>query len=472
MLPPELFRFKLESKILTLRSFLFFFAAILFGFSAYPAFCNPSIEGLGSLELITDEVRFPSNIVSIPNDDRNRIFILEKDDGRIRVIENGQLSPDVFLDIGEYLGETNLEQGLLGLAFPPDFKKKKHVYITYTDWKEDPEKNSDLVLSRFQVSEDGKNVIKSSEEKLLVAKNYVSNSSSKGYHYCGHIKFAPKSDYLYLCVGDSDNQGNPKGTAQNLGLIQGKILRLDVESGKKPYGIPPDNPFVSTEGARPEIWAYGLRNPWRFSFDPLTGDMFIPDAGWNFFEELNFQSASSKGGENYGWNFAEGNECHKVCDGKLEWPIHEYPHLTVGCAVIGGMVYRGEKLPEWNGVYLFGDFCRGQIWAIRNFKSNPEIRLILSKVIGISAISPDSKGEVLVADGRGGKVYRFGFPAYDNDHWKSLKEYSAAMILDSRRSGLVASNLHAIIDDMEASRRWRYAKPLVEFYNWIGRPFD
>lgn len=283
------------------------FLATVFWLSNNSVSTLNAAENQDPLELITMDLDFPANMAT-PRDGSKRVFVLEKNLGTIRVIKDGKLLSQVFLDIRNQLpDEPNIEQGLLGLAFPPEFPLKKHVYVTYTD------REGNLILSRFQVSKDTKTAINSSEKILLVTENWVYIFDT-GFHHCGHIAFGPKDKYLYLCIGDSDEHGNPTNSSQNLNLLQGKILRLDVESPQEPYSIPPDNPFITQKDARSEIWAYGLRNPWGFSFDPLTGDLLIPDVGWEFWEEINFQPASSKGGQNYGWRLAEGNECHETCD--------------------------------------------------------------------------------------------------------------------------------------------------------------
>ncbi len=388
-------------------------------------------ESMGTFEQVVEGLDFPSNLV-VPQDGSGRIFVMEKNKAQVLIVQDGKISPDIFLDISDRIvseKNRNPEQGLLDLAFPPGFPEKSHVYLTYTD------KNADLVLSRFQISKDRRKAIESSEEILLVAENFVIVSWTKGYHHCGDMEFSPKDKYLYICVGDSDNQGNPRQTAQPLNFVQGKLLRLDVESGVKPYAIPADNPFVKKEGARPEIWANGLRNPWGFSFDPLTGDLYITDVGWEFFEEINFQPASSKGGENYGWNFAEGNYCQKICDDKdFVWPVHEYTHGENGCAVIGGVVYRGKKFPDWNGVYLFSDYCAGKIWALRDIKENPKLRLISEEPMSTTSIRADGNGEILIANSGEGKLLRFNFPEKFDVNWRLVSDVKYELMVEFWRT--------------------------------------
>jgi Fe-S cluster assembly iron-binding protein IscA len=213
--------------------------------------------------------------------------------------------------------------------------------------------------------------------------------------------------YLYLGIGDGGNDGIVVGTAKDLGTLLGKVLRIDVDGGT-PYAIPPDNPFVSDTQARDEIWALGLRNPWRFSFDLLTGDLYIADVGETNYEEVNFQSASSAGGEDYGWNVMEGSQCYNgaACDPTgLVLPLAEYDH-TEGCAITGGQVYRGDKYMTLRGVYLYADFCSGRIWGLkRNGAAWQNALLLDTAPVGISTFGDDEAGNVYLADHTTGEIY-------------------------------------------------------------------
>lgn len=413
---------------------------------------------------ITTELEFPGNLVS-PEDGSGRIFIIEHHLGTIRIVRNGRLLAEKFVDLSDRITrDPSVEQGLLALAFPPEFPEKKHVYVTYTN------RNNRLVLSRFQVSEDTSRADESSEEILLSTDKWSQN------HHCGHIAFSPKDKFLYYCVGDSDLGGNPLNTGQNLGALQGKILRLDVESGQKPYAIPSDNPFIGVKDVMPEIWAYGLRNPWMFSFDPLTGDLYLPDVGWDFREEISFQPAASSGGENYGWNLAEGNQCLKECDDEnLIWPFFEYSHGELGCAVVGGMVYRGRRRPDWSGVYLFGDHCNGRIYAVRNLDDDPSIRLIEDTSLNPTAIAPGPGGEALVAEMGQGGLYRLSFPEDFRNGWEPVPEMMFRWMLSARRSNTRAAEIKALMDRisyMRNTKRWRWTEPLAKFYSFLRKLFE
>jgi glucose/arabinose dehydrogenase len=258
----------------------------------------------------------------------------------------GDSSPTIFGDISDRLVKRpGNEEGLLGLAFSPDFPADGRVYLYYTAG--DPRRS---VLSRFQVVDGA--IDPESEHLLLEVRQPFSN------HNGGQLAFGPDG-YLYVAVGDGGSGGDPQGNAQNLSTLLGSILRLDV-SGEG-YRAPADNPFVAMADARPEIYAYGLRNPWRFSFDRATGELWAADVGQDRWEEVDHIVS----GGNYGWNVTEGLECFLSpdCDKSgLQMPRAVYGHDT-GCSVTGGYVYRGASMPELNGWYLYGDFCSGRIWA-------------------------------------------------------------------------------------------------------------
>lgn len=295
-------------------------------------------------------------------DGSGRLFVGEQT-GYILVIENGEYLFDPFLDVSGFLSNDVFqggysERGLLGLAFHPDYANNGTFYISHTD------ENGNNVIARYQVSADDPNRADpdSRVEILHVTQPFYD-------HNGGNIAFGPDG-YLYIGIGDGGSLGDdPGATAQDLSLHLGKMLRIDVNTtqGDLLYGIPADNPFVNEEGAQPEIWAYGLRNPWRFTFDRLTGDLYIGDVGQAAFEEVDFQQAGFAGGANYGWYWMEGNSWYRGNDTMrlrdYVAPILEYPHAA-GCSVTGGYVYRGEAMPELNGVYFFGDYCTGRVFTV------------------------------------------------------------------------------------------------------------
>lgn len=229
-------------------------------------------------------------------------------------------------------------------------------------------------------------------------------------HNGGQIAFGLLDGYLYISVGDGGGAGDPFGNAQNLGSLLGKLLRIDVESGVSPYAIPPDNPFVFNPQARPEIWAYGLRNPWRFSFDRSNSNLYIADVGQNKYEEVEARWFYSAGGENYGWNRMESRHCYPVDDGNcstdgLILPDMEYDHSTGDCAITGGYVYRGAQYPALQGVYIHGDYCSGRIWGM-TFDGAWHTAVLLQAGFLISTFGEDQEANLYVAAHNTGEIYR------------------------------------------------------------------
>lgn len=327
-------------------------------------------------------------------DGTDRLFVVEKA-GRIRVVENGDVRKQPFLDIADKVSSGG-EQGLLGLAFPEDFEDSRWCIVSYTNTK------GTSVISRFD--SDGDSADPDSEEVLLTLAQPYAN------HNGGMVTFGPDG-YLYIGFGDGGSAGDPQGNGQNLRTLLGKILRVDVRDRAVPngklYDIPPDNPFVNVGDARPEIWAYGLRNPWRFSFDRITGDLWIGDVGQNRWEEIDFQPASSTGGENYGWDIYEAAHTHP--GGKAAGdvsgfvrPVVEYDRKA-GSSVTGGYVYRGDQHPTLRGTYLYADFTEGRIWGLqRGSDGTVRTRLLLDTDLLISSFGEDDNGELCVTDLNGG----------------------------------------------------------------------
>jgi glucose/arabinose dehydrogenase len=322
-------------------------------------------------------------------DGSGRLFIIERP-GRIRIVKDGLLFQDPFLDISNRVGSWGSEQGLLGLAFHPDYKTNGFFYVNYIDL------NGNTVISRFKVSQDSNRADPASEVQLLTVNQPYPN------HNGGSVVFGPDG-YLYLGLGDGGSQGDPHGHGQSLNTRLGKILRIDVDLGA-PYSIPAGNPYASG-GGLPEIWAYGLRNPWRFVFDPATGDMYIADVGQDTWEEIDYVPAGTPGGLNFGWNIYEGN--HPYAGGSssgFTFPVAEYNH-SYGCSVTGGVISRGAGLPAWNGIYLYGDFCTGYVWGLLNQGGNWQSQLLFETALAISTFGMDEAGGVYLADYRSGTIY-------------------------------------------------------------------
>ncbi len=371
-----------------------------------PPTASPSptgvIPGSGSVARLPDPAGYDwqpvasglGNSVGLANagDGSGRLFALEKR-GTIRIVKDGQVLPDPFLDITDRVGSASSEQGLLGLAFHPKYKENGFFYANYTD------QNGDTVIARFHVTSDPDRANPGSEKKLLGVDQPYAN------HNGGSMVFGPDG-YLYMGLGDGGSGGDPHGNGQSLQTHLGKILRIDVDHGD-PYSVPPDNPFANG-GGLPEIWAYGLRNPWRFSFDRLTGDVYIGDVGQNQWEEIDFLPAGSPGGANFGWNYREGLHPYQgnpPPDLKLTDPVAEYDH-SQGCSLTGGYVYRGGSLPDWQGVYLYGDYCTGIVWGLLHGPDGSWQNEQMFQVDArITSFGEDEAGEVYLVD-QGGNLFR------------------------------------------------------------------
>jgi len=333
--------------------------------------------------------------VTHAGDGSGRVLVVERA-GRIRLIAGGISQPVPFLDLTARVQSASGEQGLLGVAFPPGFGTKGYFYVSYT---RQPDGAS--VISRIHLGGSPDAADADSEEPLLTVAQPFTN------HNGGQIAFGPLDGYLYLGLGDGGSGGDPLNHAQNPASLLGKILRLDVESTAIPYGIPATNPFLGQAAYAPEIWALGLRNPWRFSFDALTGDLYIGDVGQSSREEVNFQASGSPGGENYGWRIMEGTACYNPtpCDpAGLTLPVAEYDH-TLGCSVTGGFVCRGERFPRMHGRYFFGDFCSGRIWDLRQLGGTWSAALRLDTPLSITCFGEGEAGDLYVADYSTGIVY-------------------------------------------------------------------
>ncbi len=314
-------------------------------------------------------------------DGSGRMFGVEKA-GLIRIIKDGKLISTPFLDIQDRVGNNSNERGLLGLAFHPKYKENGYFYVNYTG------EDGTSFVSRFKVSADANLADPASEQKLLTVSQPYPN------HNGGSVAFGADG-YLYLGFGDGGSGGDPDGNGQSTNTLLGKILRLDVDSGD-PYAIPQDNPFASG-GGEPEIWAYGLRNPWRISFDSLTGDLYIADVGQNQWEEVDFLPAGSKGGANFGWDAMEGSHPFQGADSpSFVAPIAEYSHREGGCSISGGYVYRGVALPEWHGVYFYTDYCSGKIWGLHKENNIWKSELLFTTPFNSPSFGVDESGELYI----------------------------------------------------------------------------
>lgn len=346
-----------------------------------------------SLEPVATDLEQPLYLLPSP-DDTGRLFVLEQP-GRIRVLDrDSHLLDTPFLDLTNKTGVTANERGLLGLAFHPNFAENGYFYINYTRLD-----SGDTVVSRYQIMPDDPNRADPDSEKII-----IEIKQPYGNHNGGMIAFGPDG-YLYIGMGDGGAGDDPLQNGQNPFTLLGALLRIDVDGGD-PYAIPADNPFADGENGLPEIWAVGLRNPWRFSFDTATHDLYIADVGQNEYEEVNFQPADSSGGENYGWNVYEGNHQYLgIPFDEAVFPVAEYSHRN-GCSVTGGYVYRGEAIPALQGYYLYGDYCSGTVWWLKqNDTGEWEYDVLIDTDMQITSFGQDLSGEVYIVDRRGG-VYR------------------------------------------------------------------
>jgi glucose/arabinose dehydrogenase len=321
----------------------------------------------------------------------DRLFVVEQR-GMVWVIRNGQILPEPFLDIRDRVVDTAFEQGLLGLAFHPQYPSNGLLYVNYTN------SGGDTVVSRFDTAPDAGRANPDSEAILLTIDQPFAN------HNGGALAFGPDG-YLYIATGDGGSANDPFGNGQNSGTPLGKLLRIDVEGGD-PYAIPPDNPFAGGGGV-PEIWIYGLRNPWRFSFDRLNGDLYIADVGQNSWEEISFLSPAQARGANLGWDLREGMHpfASQQTEGLID-PVAEYPNAGNRCSVTGGIAIRSEALAEWAGVYVYGDYCSGEVWGlVRDSGGNWVNEVLFSTGLAISAFGEGVDGSAHLVH-HGGAVFR------------------------------------------------------------------
>ena len=334
-------------------------------------------------------------------DGRRWLYVVEQD-GRIRLFRDGELEEAAFLDVSDRT-EGGGEQGLLGLAFHPDYEANRRLFVNYTDL------NGDTVIAEYRRSRrDPARALRRSERVLLRVDQPFSN------HNGGALAFGPDG-MLYIALGDGGSAGDPQNNGQRKDTLLGKILRVDVASRATEYEIPDDNPFTGDPTARGEIWDYGLRNPWRMSFDRRTGVLWIADVGQGEWEEVNREPAGSGGGFNYGWRVKEGHACYPAgeeCEvvgsplDEMTDPLAVYSH-DLGCSVTGGHVYRGRAFPELAGNYFFGDYCSGRIWAVAAGGPDRQRPVeLLDTELSISSFGEDDRGELFVTDLAGGGLYR------------------------------------------------------------------
>lgn len=359
---------------------------------ASPTVARPVLESL-TIELVPVASGFTRpTYLTHAGDGSGRHFVVEQA-GRILILKDGTTSSTPFLDIVSIVGSSANEQGLLSVAFHPDYRNNGFFFVNYTD------KQGDTIIARYQVSTDNPEVADPNSAKVL-----LTIDQPYANHNGGQVEFGPDG-YLYIGMGDGGAANDPENRAQSLNTLLGKILRIDVD-GSEPYAIPETNPFVDQSEASPEIWSYGWRNPWRFSFDRTTGDLYVADVGQNQYEEVHVELTGAGGGGNYGWRLMEGQHCFTPaeCDPAAQGlilPVAEYDH-GLGCSVTGGYVYRGTQFPSLEGVYFYGDYCTGIIWGLRHEGNEQwsQAELLRSEET-ISSFGQDEAGELYLVDHRG-----------------------------------------------------------------------
>ena len=332
--------------------------------------------------------------ISNAGDGTGRLFVVEKR-GRVFVIYRGERLPNNFMNISKNVNSEGNEQGLYSIAFHPDYENNGYLYVTYTNLQDD------LTLSRFQVSDSPNKVSYPTEKILLVV------DQPKLRHQAGHLEFG-KDGYLYMSIGDGGND-KKENNSQSPDNLLGTIIRIDVDNGE-PYAIPQDNLYTDSS-ARPEIWAYGLRNPWRFTFDQATQEMYIADVGQDEWEEIDYLPADYEGDANFGWHYFEATYPYSVDRPDsfliLTPPVVEYKHELARCSIIGGVVYRGKALPAWRGIYLYGDFCSGEIFGMFQGRDGVwQTKILYNLPINITSFGVNEEGEVYVIGyGEGPQMY-------------------------------------------------------------------
>ena len=339
-----------------------------------------------------------SSPVSLTHAGDERLFLVERG-GKIRIISSpGIVEANPFLDLSGIITAGG-ERGLLGLAFHPAYSENGYFFVNYTDL------NGNTVIARYSVSDEDPDLADPVSEMVILTIDQPYQN-----HNGGDLSFGPDG-YLYIGTGDGGSGGDPQDNAQDLTSLLGKMLRIDVDGGN-PYIVPADNPFVNDAEVADEIWASGLRNPWRFSFDRETGDLWIADVGQNAVEELNFIPAGTGSGYNFGWRCYEGDQEYNTANcgpsSEYQFPVYQYFHNEDdGCSITGGYVYRGEEFPSLEGVYFFSDFCNDILYSLRENEGQwqPEK---LGQFAGnsFSTFGEDHNGELYLAGISSGKVFK------------------------------------------------------------------
>ncbi len=395
----------------------------------------------------------PLQVTHAPGD-FSRMFVVERG-GRIKIIQNGAVLPTAFLDISSLVQTSWLEWGLLGMCFDADYATNGYIYVNYSSGT-----GGDTNIARFTRNELDPNRADAATRQTIL---FLSQPNQN--HRGGWLDFGADGS-MYFSLGDGGGQNDPNGRGQNLNVLQGKIHRIDVHGPdafpgdpNRNYAIPPTNPFVGQVNVREEIWAYGLRNPWRCSFDRETHDLWIGDVGQNAWEEIDFQPANSRGGENYGWRCMEGNHCTGMtgctCNAvTLIRPIHEYSH-SIGQSMTCGYVYRGCAMPDWTGTFFYADYQTGRIFSLRydgvsvtdaverTAQLDPPGALSITSV---ASFGEDAYGEIYICDYNGGEIFKIIPAAFVGPDCNANLVRDECEILDGRE---MDANANGIPDSCE-----------------------
>jgi glucose/arabinose dehydrogenase len=382
--------------------FALIFASIA-GYGLYRTFAAAEPIVNFNLASFASGLSSPTNIANAGD---SRLFVTQKN-GVIKIINSdGTVRATPFLDIDPLVITGGSEEGLLGLVFHPNYNQNKYFFVYYTN------NNGDNVIARYQTSSDP-NVASASSAQIVMTIPHPTNNNHNG----GDLNFGPTDGYLYAGTGDGGGAGDTSNNAQNINVLLGKLLRIDINKDDFPtdstknYGIPSDNPYAGATAGSDEIWALGLRNPWRFSFDRLTNDMFIGDVGQGAHEEVDFVAAGTGRGNNYGWRCYEGLADYNIagCAAKSTYvfPVTEYTHTLGRCSITGGFIYRGAELPSLQGTYIYADYCSGHFYGLKQNGDVWDQNLAL-QITGrnISTFGEDNLGRLYAADITNGTIYK------------------------------------------------------------------
>ena len=400
-------------------------------------------EPVARLQFVVDGFALPSNFTT----HEGRVYVLEQYSGRVLVVEDGEVRPRPFLDLGGRIHpDAGPDEGLLGIAFPPSGEDQ--VYFAYVG----PER--DLVVARFRLGDDGRTAVEESAEIVFEGPRERLGAP------CGHLAFDPEGR-LYLCFGD-DRADDAFSMTADLDFGReplettswpGKILRLDL----------------TRPGAEPEIVALGLHDPWRFALDPTAGRLIAPDVGRYNWEEVNLVDLDAPAAPNFGWPLVDGLECMGSCpEQDLEPPVFAYTQSHERCGIVGGAVYGGSRTPDWRGVFVFADRCSGEVFALRDLGERPKFRRLAASELMPSALGEGPDGEIWLTDQADGALYRLRLPADAGTGWRPAEEVMFEDLSEALRHGLTRSQ--TALQRVVSSRSWKFGRRLGEIYRWL-RPF-